>query len=178
MSDLNPPCLRPRYAQPTMAFGFDIFGVVTGALGLFGLVPLLYVMLYSQLPSRKLKQLDEALEETASLWRSAIEEGLFCGTRYATTMGDWLHQLVQLHCTHGHSFLTECFPNSLRVRSDELRAESHSAASFVQELKAMQQGLSKKIAMLCNQVKRTRAKISVRFILSKLPFTHPVRLVR
>ncbi|KAH9924129.1 hypothetical protein B0H21DRAFT_840251 [Amylocystis lapponica] len=59
-----------------MTLNFDVFGAVTGALGLFGLVPIIYTVVQSQLPSRWQKSLDEILGETETIWREALEEAI------------------------------------------------------------------------------------------------------
>ncbi|OBZ71350.1 hypothetical protein A0H81_08840 [Grifola frondosa] len=65
-----------------MTLSFDIFGAVTGAMGLIGIIPLFYSLIISQLPSRKLKVLDETLLETDNLWHSVIEEALFVESHF------------------------------------------------------------------------------------------------
>ncbi|OBZ71719.1 hypothetical protein A0H81_08846 [Grifola frondosa] len=65
-----------------MTLRFDIFGAVTGAMGLVGMIPLFYTLIVSQLPSHKLKVLDETLLETDNLWHSVVEEALFVESQF------------------------------------------------------------------------------------------------
>ena len=54
----------------------NIYGLIVSAVGVFGVIPLLWVCIRSQLPTTKLRELDETLTDTESLLRSVVEEGL------------------------------------------------------------------------------------------------------
>lgn len=77
-----------------MTTGYDIWGVVAGVLGIIGLIPLLYGIVNSQLPSTKLKLLDEILTETSSLFRAVCEEGLLKDREYVAQTEETLSSYV------------------------------------------------------------------------------------
>ncbi|KAL6303431.1 hypothetical protein BKA93DRAFT_750589 [Sparassis latifolia] len=54
---------------------YDVFGFIVGFLGLLGLIPVLLAIVQWQLPSRKLKELDEVLVETEMMWDATLKEG-------------------------------------------------------------------------------------------------------
>ncbi|KAH9926081.1 hypothetical protein B0H21DRAFT_669935, partial [Amylocystis lapponica] len=119
---------------------YDVFGAVTGALGLFGILQMLYVIILSQLPSCWQKSLDDILNETESLWREALEEGLFVGSGYVEATG------IKL--------------SAFRHEVSDLRAETHCATSSMQQFRAMLCGLSLRICLAYRRIKISRAEIS------------------
>ncbi|KAI0824565.1 hypothetical protein BC628DRAFT_1420011 [Trametes gibbosa] len=54
--------------------GFNIWGVVTGAIGLLSLLPAAWI--YSQFPSRKLRVLELIMDDTVALFSKGLEAGL------------------------------------------------------------------------------------------------------
>ncbi|KAL6303406.1 hypothetical protein BKA93DRAFT_788346 [Sparassis latifolia] len=123
-----------------MATAFDILGLVFGIVGFLGSIPVFLAIVLSQLPSQKLKELDEVLVETEAMWRSILEAGLFAGKPFKEKTTQKL--------------------SSLRCRADNLRLQAHCAASIFQEIRAMFGGLSWNISYVCLGVKRLRANIS------------------
>lgn len=61
-----------------MSFSYDIFGAIVGALGLLGLLPLLCAIIHSQLPSQRLKVLQETYRQTQELFSDVCSKGLLC----------------------------------------------------------------------------------------------------
>lgn len=53
---------------------YNIWGVVTGTLGLLGLLRLAWI--YTQLPSRKLCAVERLLEETETTFTKGLDDGL------------------------------------------------------------------------------------------------------
>lgn len=55
--------------------GFNVWGVVAGAISLFSLLPA-SAWIYSQFPSRKLSILEGVRDETVMLFRKGLIDGL------------------------------------------------------------------------------------------------------
>ncbi|GBE78925.1 hypothetical protein SCP_0201220 [Sparassis crispa] len=123
-----------------MASAFDILGLVFGILGFLSSVPVFYAIILSQLPSQKLKELDEVLLETETMWRRSLREGLFAGKPFERKTSLSLY--------------------SLRNQTESLRLQAHCATSLLQECKAMLRGLSWSISYVCMESKGARAEIS------------------
>ncbi|GBE86771.1 hypothetical protein SCP_1000130 [Sparassis crispa] len=123
-----------------MASAFDILGLIFGVLGFLSSIPVFYAIVSSQLPSQKLKELDEVLVETEHIWRNTVREGLFAGKPFEEK--------------------TNLVLSMQRCQAENLRLQAHRATSFFQEFKAMLRGLSWSISYLCLKVKDTRADIS------------------
>lgn len=140
-----------------MATGYDIWGVIAGVLGIVSLFPLLYGVLKSQLPSSKLKILDETLSETSSLFREVCEEGLLKNrdyinqTEYSLTL--YVATLVSVASTDTMA--------RMRNQTEDLRLAAHSAHTLLQETIEWSRGLSRKIVILCEEVKLVRASVYV-----------------
>ncbi|OBZ69511.1 hypothetical protein A0H81_10165 [Grifola frondosa] len=109
-------------------------------LGIVGLCPMVLSFLEGQLPSARLRELDETLSDTSSLFRSVTEEGLLTNTTF----------LIQ----------TESGLAEMHWRAGELRAKTHTATTTIKEFKALMNGLSHKISLLSAEVKDLRAAIS------------------
>ncbi|CCM06522.1 uncharacterized protein FIBRA_08794 [Fibroporia radiculosa] len=116
---------------------FNILGVV---FGVCGLLPALFTFISSQLPSNKLRKLDFALEETETLLKSTVEEGLFPdGALIPDAEGDL---------------------SRIRIHAEEVRLQSHCAATVTKQLVGMLTGLSSRISMLYQEAKQLKARIS------------------
>ncbi|EED85378.1 predicted protein [Postia placenta Mad-698-R] len=67
---------------------YNIYGVITGTLGVIGLIPVLLALVHSQTPRIKLRNLDQTLEETEVLLTSVSEKetqqikGIISGLSY------------------------------------------------------------------------------------------------
>ncbi|KAI0944012.1 hypothetical protein AcV7_001948 [Taiwanofungus camphoratus] len=123
-----------------MSSAIDIWGVVAGVLGTLGLIPMVLAMVQSQFPSTRLKVLDDTLTETTSLFRTVSEEGLLKDVDYVSQTRDRL------------SFMCR--------QAEEFRTATHCATTTLKEFKELLKGLSRKISLLCEEVKELRASIS------------------
>ncbi|KAI0824585.1 hypothetical protein BC628DRAFT_1378497 [Trametes gibbosa] len=56
------------------AIGYDVWGVITGTLGLLGMLPTAWI--YTQFPSRRLRALEASMREIKSLFYQDLDEGL------------------------------------------------------------------------------------------------------
>ncbi|TFY61738.1 hypothetical protein EVJ58_g4326 [Rhodofomes roseus] len=121
---------------------YNVLGVVTGVLGVFGLVPASYMLAKSQLPMAKAKDLEILLSETTELLRSVAEEGLLSSPEFIDGTRRTLARI--------------------QSRSNELRLSAYSATSTVQQAKGLFCGLSYALHRLGNEVKQVRAMISNR----------------
>ncbi|KAI0919182.1 hypothetical protein AcW1_003365 [Taiwanofungus camphoratus] len=120
--------------------GYDVWGTVAGILGTLGLIPILSSIINDQLPSTKLRILDETFFDTECLLRSVSEEGLFLNSNF---IAEKEGRLLGIH-----------------RQAEEYRTATYCATTFVKQLKVMMKGLSKKISLLCVEVKEVRASIS------------------
>lgn len=59
-----------------MASAYDILGAVLGVLGTIGTIQLIYSLVHFNLPSQRLKDLDDTLNGTIHFLYTAIEDGL------------------------------------------------------------------------------------------------------
>lgn len=91
-----------------MSTGYDIWGLVAGVIGVIGLIPLLYGLLNSLLPSAQLKVLDETLAETSSLFRAVCEEGLLKDHEYVAQTAETL----SLYVATMYSSFTACLDDA------------------------------------------------------------------
>ncbi|KAI0941484.1 hypothetical protein AcW1_003362 [Taiwanofungus camphoratus] len=120
--------------------GYDVWGIVAGVLGTLGLIPILTSIVNDQMPSAKLMVLEETLLDTDSLLQSVSEEGLFTNNNF---ISETEHRLAYFHS-----------------KAEEYRTATYCATTFMKQLKEMMKGLSKRISLLCNDVKDVRADIS------------------
>lgn len=75
-----------------MTIPYDMLGLISGLLGILGLVPLLWALVHYQLPEYKLRQLDTALTETTTLLDAAIQDGFVPSASFVRVMQDRLFQ--------------------------------------------------------------------------------------
>ncbi|KAI0365097.1 hypothetical protein BV20DRAFT_1103170 [Pilatotrama ljubarskyi] len=59
--------------------GYNLFGAIAGGIGIVTVFPLLACWLLSQLPTAKMRELDQMLSDTESLLDSSVREGLLHG---------------------------------------------------------------------------------------------------
>lgn len=118
---------------------YNIYGVITGTLGVIGLIPVLLALVHSQTPRIKLRNLDQTLEETEVLLTSVSEKGLFHGGDFLTCTR---RQLVNAHS-----------------RAEGYRAAVYCATTETQQIKGIISGLSYRISVLCKEVAVLRADI-------------------
>lgn len=142
--------------------GYDVWGTVAGILGTLGLIPILSSIINDQLPSTKLRILDETFFDTECLLRSVSEEGLFLNSNFIAEKEGRLLGYVPLSESDLPIYIFElmlCL--SIHRQAEEYRTATYCATTFVKQLKVMMKGLSKKISLLCVEVKEVRASISV-----------------
>ncbi|RPD57199.1 hypothetical protein L226DRAFT_561497 [Lentinus tigrinus ALCF2SS1-7] len=119
--------------------GSNTFGIFSGAFGIVVAIPLIWTIIHSQLPLAKLRQLEETLTETESLFRSVIEEGLLDPTE---NVPHFRRQLA-----------------SVRSNADLLREQTYMATTLKKQLAAWLNGLSGEISVQCTNATGIRARI-------------------
>ena len=62
-----------------MPFDFNVFGAITGALGLLGFLQVMLACLRLNLPSKRLEILEAVLSDIETLVHSALEDGVMNG---------------------------------------------------------------------------------------------------
>ncbi|KAI0365100.1 hypothetical protein BV20DRAFT_973677 [Pilatotrama ljubarskyi] len=135
------PLVARNLCPSTMSdTGYNIWGVVAGAIGTLGLLPLLFAWLPSQMPSAKLRVLLEIMGETDALFRKALEDGIL-------TSEDDLHK-----------FYSGIW--ALNVRVDDVRVKVYGLDTWQDEFGAWWRGLSRKITLLCRDVNKIRTKLA------------------
>ncbi|KAH9888345.1 hypothetical protein C8Q73DRAFT_709864 [Cubamyces lactineus] len=121
----------------TVAYArWDVF---VGVVGVLTAIPVLIALIATQLPSRKLKGLDEALMETETVLNESIEEGILRDYQ----IGAFKERL-----------------ELLRNRTTEVRARVHAARTWSEDLENWVQGLTSKITQIIKDVKEVRSTIS------------------
>ncbi|KAI0351974.1 hypothetical protein OH77DRAFT_1523666 [Trametes cingulata] len=124
-----------------MADAFSTTDVVLAVVRiLFGIVQVTLWIINRSLPSRKLRVLEETLQETESLLRTCVEEGRFVESHVAVELGGHLR--------------------GLRERANDLRVVTSGAKTYFDDIKNMIKGFSRQSNDLCEEVKDVRAKIS------------------
>ncbi|OJA16293.1 hypothetical protein AZE42_12499 [Rhizopogon vesiculosus] len=120
------------------AFSFytAVFGLIVGMTSIFGVI---LAFSQSHLPNRMIKELFALLEETQSLYDSAVEAGLLPGSTLRSQMKDTLAKLWD--------------------NQQNLRFRAHSATTLLEEYLGFFKGLSYSIAVACSQVKELRSSI-------------------
>lgn len=74
--------------------GLDTWSVISGAIGVLTVIPLLCAFIWNQHPENKFAQLDSTLKETESLLRSVVEEGLLDPERHVVHFEQYLKKCV------------------------------------------------------------------------------------
>ncbi|TBU23698.1 hypothetical protein BD311DRAFT_730853 [Dichomitus squalens] len=120
--------------------GYNILGVISGVIGVLTAIPLIWRIARSQHPETKMKELESILKDTEGLLHSVVEEGLLDPQR------DVPHFEYQL--------------TLYRSRAESFREQTCIVAiNWRKVFQAWLQGLSRRIATLCEQVKEIRAEI-------------------
>ncbi|KAI0669461.1 hypothetical protein C8Q78DRAFT_1080159 [Trametes maxima] len=124
-----------------MTSTLDIWNTIIGVLGLLSLLcQLVFWIVQNRLPTAKLRVLEETLQETEHLLEKCIEEG----------------RLV--HQDDPAQF--QCRLAELRTRTSDIRVETLGAKNYMDDVRNMMKGLSKRTGHLCEEVRATRAEIS------------------
>ncbi|KAI0330379.1 hypothetical protein GY45DRAFT_1434676 [Cubamyces sp. BRFM 1775] len=115
---------------------FNIWGAVAGVLGTFTVLPFLWGLIKSQMPSGKLAALDALLNETQKLLDCSVQEGLIVEERFRLLM--W----------------------TTRNRIDKVRADIYDSHSLKEDLRNWKKGLSTRCTLLCEELDVIRASIA------------------
>ncbi|PSS05540.1 hypothetical protein PHLCEN_2v3742 [Hermanssonia centrifuga] len=73
---------------------YDVAGTIFGVLGTVGIFQMLYNFVNSNLPSERLKELIDTLNDTNALFDSVIEEGILFEKSFVTRTEKRLDRLV------------------------------------------------------------------------------------
>ena len=76
---------------------FNIWGAVAGVLGTYTVLPFLWSLIKSQMPSGKLAALDALLNETQKLLDSSVQEGLIVEERFRLLMWTYVLSRFRAH---------------------------------------------------------------------------------
>ena len=71
---------------------YNVLGLVLGIVGLLGLIPIANATIRHRFPRHKLKQLDDALDETTALLDSAVKDGFVPGAHFVMIVQGRLEQ--------------------------------------------------------------------------------------
>ncbi|KIK97190.1 hypothetical protein PAXRUDRAFT_825166 [Paxillus rubicundulus Ve08.2h10] len=129
------------------AFSFysNVFGFVAGGISLILVV---FSFCRSQLPSNKIKVLEELLNETEGLFSSCVEEGYLPDERVRAD--------IERHLAR------------LREETFNLRSQAYMATTFAQDYTGFFAGLSLTIGRACSDVKRVRADVITKSEIARL----------
>ncbi|KAG1733351.1 uncharacterized protein EDB91DRAFT_640668 [Suillus paluster] len=119
-----------------LSFYSNVFGLFIGATTILGI---LLGFFQSHLPSQRIKELEELLEETQGLYESAVEDGLLPEDMLRSQMGERLAVL--------------------REATLELRSRAYSATTLLKDYREFFRGLSYDIGVACFHVKELRASV-------------------
>ncbi|KAJ3559867.1 hypothetical protein NM688_g78 [Phlebia brevispora] len=119
---------------------YDASGLAFSILGSVGVAKMLGDYVHDKLPAQQMKELDEILNETTTLFQDAVEEGVLAN------VADFKVQ-------------TEENLENIRKLADRLRSQSNQAITYPAQVKTLVQGLSKKISRLTQRTVDLRARI-------------------
>nr|VWP01575.1 Uncharacterized protein [Ganoderma boninense] len=120
--------------------GINTWNLISGTIGVVTVLPFIWALVWYQHPESKMAQLESAMKDTDALLRSLLEQGLLDPQR---------------HVPHFTSHLTR-----YRTKMEAYREETFIVSvSWRKTLVAWARGLSKRIAILCEQVKTVRVEI-------------------
>ncbi|OAX39353.1 hypothetical protein K503DRAFT_689794 [Rhizopogon vinicolor AM-OR11-026] len=127
-----------------LSFYSNVFGLLIGGTTI---ISVLLGFCRSHLPSQRIKELEELLDDTQGLYESAIEDSLL-NDIHRNQMGE---RLV-----------------SLRERSLRLRSRAYSATTLLKDYQEFLGGLSYSIGVACYHVKELRASVIVSFFIFQI----------
>ncbi|KAI9067208.1 hypothetical protein FKP32DRAFT_1588846 [Trametes sanguinea] len=118
----------------------DKFDLAIGIISIVAFPTVIVTIIYNLLPSTRLVELETVFTETEGLLKKNFEAGLLGPQDIAAQF----HRRISL----------------LERDIEDVRVESHCATTYIQNVKKMLGGLSRRIFYLCNEVKELRADIS------------------
>lgn len=143
-----------------MPDSYQIFDVFVGVFSLLTVVPFVVTYLNWFLPRAQMRELQETFHDTQSHLYKNIEDGLLgqhlnvAGFQHRLDLYDVHH----LRCCRSRSSLHHC---RLKSRTEDIDADTRRAITYPQNLIKMLSGLSRRIYVLCGEVKALRADILV-----------------
>ncbi|KAI0365093.1 hypothetical protein BV20DRAFT_783681 [Pilatotrama ljubarskyi] len=120
--------------------GYNIWGVVAGAIGTFTILPTIALWILGSRPTSKLKVLEALLDETEKMFQQSIEEGL-------------IHDEDELARLHAWLWM-------IKVRVDDMRLHVYQIHTWKDELAGWWNGLSGKIDIIYQSTSKLRTKIT------------------
>ncbi|KIK74270.1 hypothetical protein PAXRUDRAFT_836017 [Paxillus rubicundulus Ve08.2h10] len=129
----------------TFSFYSNVFGFVAGGISLILVV---FGFCRTQLPSHKIKVLEELLDETQDLFSSYVEQGYLPQESIRANIERRLARL--------------------RDETFDLRSQVYRATTFAQDYTGFFAGLSLTIGRACSDVKRVRADIITKSEIERL----------
>ena len=142
-----------------MPKAYDILGVICGVLGLC--IPAAVPYLYSQRPSRKLKKLEEVIEEATNLIQTVMQEGCVPDAVLMEELGRQLAKYVALSSPvafllHNRSLRSAALDHKIRVTE---------ADGWLKQCLAVLKGLSRRIDCTCQDAQVLKTNIAVRSVM-------------
>ncbi|KAH7882626.1 hypothetical protein F5I97DRAFT_1816261 [Phlebopus sp. FC_14] len=122
-------------ATNTFALASNVFGIIVGGVSLITLA----FGFHLHLPSNRIKHLQELLDETEQVFKSALEDGLLPQHKCTS---DVEHHLCQL-----------------RDHAMALRRRVYCVTTWVQDCKLAFKGISSEIGSTCYELRKLRAVI-------------------
>ncbi|KAI0363585.1 hypothetical protein BV20DRAFT_1057916 [Pilatotrama ljubarskyi] len=123
--------------------GYNLFGAIAGGIGIVTVFPLLACWLLSQLPTAKMRELDQMLSDTESLLDSSVREGLLHGGN------DFQPFRVRLW--------------AVQLRADDLRGKLYDVNTWKEEWDSWWKGSSGAIRLLRTELSKLRVALVVSF---------------
>ncbi|KAL1945397.1 hypothetical protein VTO73DRAFT_2248 [Trametes versicolor] len=115
---------------------YNIWGVVASVLSTLGLLSMVWDLFKSQMPTQKLRKLEDDLRTTYQLLNDNVEEGLLDPERFRPRM------------------------RIIKHRIDDLRSHVFTAVTWQEELRNWRRGLSAQLNVLLREVYKIRATIA------------------
>ncbi|KAH7882619.1 hypothetical protein F5I97DRAFT_1931209 [Phlebopus sp. FC_14] len=122
-------------ATNTFSLSSNVFGIIVGGVSLITLA----FGFHLHLPSNRIKHLQEVLDETEQIFRSAVQDGLLPQHEFTSDVERHLYKL--------------------RDRAMALRRRVYCATTWVQDCKLLFRGVSSEIGKTRSQLKKLRAVI-------------------
>ncbi|KAI0325869.1 hypothetical protein GY45DRAFT_1329725 [Cubamyces sp. BRFM 1775] len=120
--------------------GWNVWGAVTGVIGIIALIPLVFCWINSQLPKAQLDKLDRLLAATEVLFDTAVKDGL-------------------LHTGNGlHRFHVKLW--AIQLRADDMRGDVYDMPTWKEQWDSWWRGTSDSIKLLRNELNVLRAALA------------------